>query len=92
MSAAQGFSGAALLDEVLKLLKQCSGTTIAAQLAGTTVVLYLANTLYAWHRLSHVPGPFWAAFSKYWMVRESLKGQQPYAVQEVNEKYGETCS
>ena len=68
---------------------QLSGIGIAATVVGLTVVLFLVDTLRTWSRLSHIPGPFWAAFSKYWMVRQSLKGQQPYAIQEANEKYGE---
>jgi hypothetical protein len=52
------------------------------------VVLFVADTLRVWYRLSHVPGPFLAGFSKAWMVKESFKGQQPYAIQKVNEKYG----
>jgi hypothetical protein len=46
------------------------------------------QTLVQWYRLSHVPGPFWAAFSKYWMVKESLKGRQPTAIKEANDRYG----
>lgn len=52
------------------------------------VVLFVADTLRTWYRLSHVPGPFWAGFSKAWMVRQSFKGIQPYAIQQANEKYG----
>jgi hypothetical protein len=50
----------------------------------------LVQTLVQWYRLSHVPGPFWAAFSKAWMVRESLKGRQPQSIKAANDKYG-TC-
>lgn len=49
---------------------------------------FVTHTLYQWRRLSHIKGPFWAAFSKYWMVRESLKGRQPTAIKEVTDKYG----
>ncbi|CAG9956833.1 unnamed protein product [Clonostachys rosea f. rosea IK726] len=48
----------------------------------------LVQTLVQWYRLSHVPGPFWAAFSKAWMVRESLKGRQPQSIKAANDKYG----
>lgn len=51
-------------------------------------ICWSAHAFYTWHRLSHVPGPFWAALSKYWMVKESLKGRQPTAIKEVTDKYG----
>jgi hypothetical protein len=91
MSTGQGVS-VALLRDALTELNRLSRTTVALGVVGLTVVLLLADTLRAWYRLSHVPGPFWAAFSKYWMVNASLKGQQPYAIQEANEKYGKLCS
>ncbi|KAK3385839.1 cytochrome P450 [Podospora didyma] len=63
--------------------------TIAAATIGTLLLAaYLAQTLFAWYRLSHIPGPRWAAFSKYWMVKESLKRRQPFAFKEANDKYG----
>ena len=75
--------GSALLHRALELpLPRLS------VVAGTLAALLLAKTLRAWYRLSHVPGPFWCGFSKYWMVRQSLKGRQPYAIQEVIEEYG----
>ena len=82
-----GFS-AALLGDSLGGLSRLSRIDITAGVIGFTAVLFLGNWLHAWYRLSHVPGPFWAAFSKYWMVRQSLIGQQPYAIQAANEKYG----
>ncbi|SPO01775.1 related to pisatin demethylase (cytochrome P450) [Cephalotrichum gorgonifer] len=70
------------------LLRQIRTIPTVATVAGTLLALFLARTLRAWYRLSHVPGPFWAGFSKYWMVRESLKGTQPYAIQNVIAEYG----
>ncbi|KAK3685320.1 cytochrome P450 [Podospora appendiculata] len=62
------------------------GTVIA--LAGALVLAYLTHVFVVWYRLSHVPGPFLAALSKYWMVKQSLKGRQPTAIKEANDKYG----
>lgn len=76
------------LSKVFAIFSESSGLSIVATIVGCAVVCFLADTLRTWRRLSHVPGPFWAAFSKYWMVRQSLKGLQPYAIQEANEKYG----
>jgi len=59
-----------------------------SQLALTFLTIYVGHSFYSWYRLSHVPGPFWAAFSKFWLVRESLKGHQPNALKEAIDKYG----
>jgi hypothetical protein len=63
--------------------------SILPALAVALVVYQIFQTVLQWRRLSHVPGPFWAAFSKYWMVRESLKGRQPQAIKQMNDEYGE---
>jgi hypothetical protein len=65
---------------------------LVAGLSGAFVLAYFVYIIYQWRRLSHVPGPFWAAFSKGWMVRESLRRRQPWAIQEVTQRYGECCS
>lgn len=53
---------------------------------------YLAWTFWQWHRLSHIPGPSIAGFSKIWMVREGLKARQPMSIKKVTDKYGELSS
>jgi hypothetical protein len=55
---------------------------------GAVVSWIAAPLFYEWYRLSHIPGPFWASFSKYWMVSQSLKGQMHSALKEVTDKYG----
>ncbi|KAL2022152.1 hypothetical protein VTK56DRAFT_5981 [Thermocarpiscus australiensis] len=58
-------------------------------LLGTALLAALVlHTISQWHRLSHVPGPLWAAVSKYWMIKEALRGRQPRAIEEVNDNYG----
>ena len=74
--------------ETLEPLARLPKATLASWLLGALVATLLLRTVMQWYRLSHVPGPFWAAFSKYWMVRESLKGRQPTAIKEVTDKYG----
>ncbi|KAK5651583.1 hypothetical protein OQA88_11856 [Cercophora sp. LCS_1] len=59
-----------------------------ALLAGLVVAGYAVYSIYVWYRLSHVPGPFWAGFSKYWMVKEALKGRQPISFEETIKRYG----
>src|SRR5689334_12208375 len=86
MSTLQRFMATAL--ERLAVVGQPPNITVASGLLGAAAVVYFLHSLLRWYRLSHVPGPFWAAFSKYWMVRESLKGRQPTALKEVTDKYG----
>ena len=85
MSTDQGLSPGLLREAFVALSPR---TVILTAVVGLAV-LFLADSLRTWYRLSHVPGPFWAGFSKAWMVRQSLKGTQPYAIQAANEKYGE---
>ncbi|EKD12716.1 uncharacterized protein L3040_006865 [Drepanopeziza brunnea f. sp. 'multigermtubi'] len=60
-----------------------TATATAVTVLGITAYLF-----WAWHRLSHVPGPFWASISKYWMVRQSLHGQMHRALKELTDRYG----
>ncbi|KAJ9137073.1 Cytochrome P450 [Pleurostoma richardsiae] len=69
-------------------LEQLPRAALAFGLLSALVAACAAHTWYQWYRLSHVPGPVWAAFSKYWMVKESLKGRQPTAIKEVTDHYG----
>ncbi|KAH6629304.1 cytochrome P450 [Boeremia exigua] len=52
------------------------------------LIAYFVHMWHEWRRLSHVPGPAWAAFTRLWMVRQTLKQRQPYAFKKVNEIYG----
>lgn len=70
------------------LLASFTWTRLAATALCFAAALYLVDTVHTWHRLSHVPGPFWPSISKCWMVQQSLKGRQPYAIQALNAKYG----
>jgi cytochrome P450 len=79
---------AGFLQDALTELTGLSWTTLALGIGGLVTVLLMSDTLRSWYRLRHVPGPNWAAFSKYWMVSASLKGNQPYAIYEANQKYG----
>ncbi|KAG5803877.1 hypothetical protein H9Q74_011296 [Fusarium xylarioides] len=85
--SAEGDTSAGFLRDVWQGVADHPRAVIATAVLGL-VVLFVADTLRTWYRLSHVPGPFWAGFSKAWMVRQSFKGIQPYAIQQANEKYG----
>ncbi|KAK4107196.1 cytochrome P450 [Canariomyces notabilis] len=59
-----------------------------AAIGTALLAVFVLHTIVQWRRLSHVPGPFWAAFSKYWMVKTALRGDQPSALKAANDKYG----
>jgi hypothetical protein len=57
-------------------------------LLGASLLAYISYAFVQYRRLSHIPGPWYAAVSKVWMVWTSLQGRQPDAFKDVGEKYG----
>jgi cytochrome P450 len=55
---------------------------------GALFLAYLVYAVWQWYRLSHIPGPFWISLSRFWMIQQALKKRQPFALREVNDKYG----
>ncbi|KAI1131564.1 cytochrome P450 [Nemania abortiva] len=49
---------------------------------------FLASTLYQWHRLRHIPGPFFASFSYLWLGITDWNGKQYERDKVLGEKYG----
>jgi len=57
--------------------------------AVTVAILYLILArVRAWYRLRYIKGPFWAAFSKWWMMRKTMGGQMHLDLARVCEQYG----
>ncbi|TKW55018.1 hypothetical protein CTA1_48 [Colletotrichum tanaceti] len=55
----------------------------------TALLIYLGTLSYrSWNRLRHVPGPPGAAFSKWWMLRNTLGGQMHLALKRACDEYG----
>ncbi|KAF2996861.1 hypothetical protein E8E13_004378 [Curvularia kusanoi] len=52
------------------------------------VCAYISYSFVSWYRLSHVPGPFWAGLTSFWLIREVLFGRQPITLRDVTNKYG----
>ncbi|KEZ41656.1 hypothetical protein SAPIO_CDS6974 [Scedosporium apiospermum] len=77
---------AVLLAKIEEL--NLSNATVAAGIFGFLAAVCGVRVTYRWYRLSHVPGPALAGWSKYWIVRESMRGRQPIAIKEVTDKYG----
>ncbi|PKS11126.1 hypothetical protein jhhlp_002887 [Lomentospora prolificans] len=78
----------AFLSEALASLRKLPATTTAAGLLGLLAATCSARLAYRWYRLSHIPGPFWASVSSYWIMKATLDGVAPYAYREVTDKYG----
>ncbi len=80
--------GARVVGTLDALAKQPKIAVAAAALT-TLLVLYLVNTAFTWYRLSHLPGPFWAGVSKFWMIREALKQREPATMKALIYQHGE---
>jgi len=57
-------------------------------LALSSIAFLCVNRYQTWSRLSHIPGPPSAAFSKFWLLRAFFSGDMHWRIKEVNEKYG----
>ena len=57
------------------------------------VVLHWCSSLYSsWKRLRHVPGPTGAAWTKWWLLRNTLSGNMHLELKKATEEYGESES
>ncbi|MCJ1307795.1 hypothetical protein MMC25_001443 [Agyrium rufum] len=52
------------------------------------VIYDLTSRLYAWQRLRHIPGPFLAGFTDFWMLKTQWGGNWAQELGRVSEKYG----
>jgi len=51
-------------------------------------VVFFMKWFWAWRRLDHIPGPFWASFSNLWLAWHARRGTLPFAIKEATDKYG----
>ncbi|KAK1755440.1 cytochrome P450 [Echria macrotheca] len=63
-------------------------SVVLGAVALALIGLSLARRVRQWSRLRHIPGPFWAAFSRWWLIRHVGGGRMHLDLREVNEKYG----
>ncbi|KAI0505181.1 cytochrome P450 [Xylaria bambusicola] len=49
---------------------------------------FLASTIYQWHRLRHIPGPFFASFSYLWIGYSGWSGKQYEIHKHLGGRYG----
>lgn len=76
------------LQRIQEAVAAVSSPTFVTLLATLAAALFCLDSFRRWYRLSHVPGPLWAGISKLWLIRHSLSGRQPHAIQQLNEQYG----
>ncbi|PVH79035.1 pisatin demethylase [Cadophora sp. DSE1049] len=65
-----------------------NAATIAASLVFLGLLLFITERFRAWYRLRHVRGPFWAGFSKLWLIRAVSSGNMHWEFANVNRRYG----
>ena len=63
--------------------------TLSLGLLPLLVVLYVGNAIRLWYRLRDFKGPFFAAFSKFWLLRTHIRQTAYLDVAAVCDKYGE---
>ncbi|KAI0177254.1 cytochrome P450 CYP570A1 [Pestalotiopsis sp. NC0098] len=56
--------------------------------AALGVVYRIVVTYNEWQQLRHIPGPFFARFTRFWLVSHILKGYYIDLLVELHEKYG----
>ncbi|KAJ9148898.1 Pisatin demethylase [Pleurostoma richardsiae] len=61
---------------------------MASLLVIILLAYYVAVTYYSYQRLSHIPGPRGAGFSKWWMLRNTLSGNMHLALKRACDDYG----
>ncbi|KAF2834894.1 cytochrome P450 [Patellaria atrata CBS 101060] len=62
--------------------------SVAAIASILIVILFIANRIRAQRRLSHIPGPWLAGWTRFWMVRANISGRYHEILYDTNVKYG----
>ncbi|QPC80453.1 hypothetical protein HYE68_011205 [Fusarium pseudograminearum] len=78
---------AGLLRDIFQIVNNEPKIAIGA-VVFSFVVIFIVNSFRAWYRLSHVPGPFLGSFSRFWMLRGSIRTHLPEEMQAAVDKYG----
>ena len=67
-----------------------AGPSALAVIALVLTLYALAASVGTWRRLRHIPGPTGAAWSRWWLLRNTLGGEMYLALERVCEQYGES--
>jgi hypothetical protein len=52
------------------------------------IAYLILQRIRAWYCLRHIRGPFWAAFSDFWIIRNTGGGRMYLELAEVCDEYG----
>lgn len=74
-----------LFQRGLRSLPLPAGLALPLSCAAAALLSALGYALYKWHRLSHVPGPFWTPYS---FFRLLARGRLYEEFPALSEKYG----
>jgi len=72
--------------------KSWIGSLTGIRLLAAVGAMFLAQTLWQWYRLAHIPGPFWAGFTRFWLLNQARHNRIPISTKLASEKYGESSS
>ena len=70
------------------LFKIASYGNVALLLGAVLLIYTSVSTYLSWRRLKHIPGPPGAAFSKWWMLRNTLSGNMHLALKQACDDFG----
>jgi cytochrome P450 len=77
------------MDSILKTVLSWSRTErILIVTISVIIVWCIINTIRSYRRLSHIPGPFSAHLSKWWMIRATATGEMPFRLADLCQQYG----
>ncbi|KAL2157261.1 hypothetical protein VTH06DRAFT_6301 [Thermothelomyces fergusii] len=57
-------------------------------LGGLIAAYIIVRSVWQWRRLAHIPGPFYAGFTKLWIFREAMLMRLPTTFHEMGKTYG----
>ena len=77
-----------LSQGALRFLTRDSKTTVLSASVAALLVYLLLSSIRQYFRLSHIPGPPGAGFSKWWLIGRITSGRTHRDYYEVCEKYG----
>ncbi|KAI0478096.1 cytochrome P450 [Xylaria cf. heliscus] len=73
---------------ILNAIEGLTWTQAVVAVASLTVLWYIVSSVVAWHRLRHIPGPFFASFSYIWTFWSMFSGTSHTILEAERKKHG----
>jgi hypothetical protein len=79
-----------IIDIILERLACVSTSAALALLVSSIAALWMMTLFYSYffHPYADIPGPLWAKLSRFWLVRQVLRGDIHNTQRALHEKYG----